>query len=181
MKSKILRLFAGITLIIFSQITFTGCDKACEECYFEGRDCDIEKVPQRIDIDKVVVTKFPPLNGSDTWDPTLGTTFPDLKIQVYEECSTGWCSIFESAPIIEAGNSSHTFQLPATSLNKPLENYRVSLYDYDLSGDDLISGKTFTPYTNGEKFPNPIKISTEKVDFEIHVKYYFDSGCVKID
>ncbi|MFN0213577.1 MAG: hypothetical protein ACKVT2_04925 [Saprospiraceae bacterium] len=158
-----------------------NCECECP-CWYSGSTCDNEKTPTRIDIDKIVITKFPPTNGGAPWDPPGPNTWADLVVIVYKECSPGpWCDIFTSSEKVNCDpGQSHTFQLPATSLSKPLEKYRVSLYDDDLGGITLfIGGVTFTPYKVGEKFPNPIKVSSGSVDFELYVKYYFDPGCVK--
>lgn len=159
-----------------------NCNCDCP-CWFTGSTCSEEKTPTRIDIDKIVITKFPPTDGGMPWDPPA-SPWVDLKVIVYKECNSPgpWCDIFTSDEKLECDpGQSHTFQLPATSLSKPLENYRVELFDYDGAGNPLQSmgAKTFKPYKVGEQFPNPIKVSSGAVDFELYVKYYFEAGCVK--
>lgn len=66
----------------------SDCDCDCP-CYYTGEKCNDEKTPTRIDIDKVVVTRFPATNGTAGWDVAVGEVLADLTITLHKECSPG--------------------------------------------------------------------------------------------
>ena len=138
---------------------------------FAGADCSKQQTPSKIQIDKIVITKFPATDGGAGWDLTSGADiFPQLSFdgqiiyspdEFYQDADPG--STYAFTP------GSNTF------IENPNGQHSITLYDYDdFDADDFMGGINFTPYTSDNKFPSLLNLDAGgSVAFELHLSYIF--------
>jgi len=139
---------------------------------WEGPACERIKTPTKIRITKLVINGFPQMTSTGGgWDLFDGPDiFPVIK--------KGDLTLFNSTKYYEnaVSGTSYTFTdgLPI-DLTSPSAYYSISLYDYDLTGNDWMCGYDFVPF-NGSSFPatNRIKLTTSAFDVTLHLTYAFN-------
>lgn len=163
-----------ILLIITLALFATGCKKTCETGY-TGSSCTTEKTPTSMTITKIQVNSFEPTKSNGTtWDFAYG------KADIYPVVYVGSLPIFDgsSLRILSASSqSTHIFNLPAPiTISYPTSTHVVKLFDYDAtSANEDIGGFSFTPYTNGQKFPSTILLTNPASNnsYTLYVTYNF--------
>lgn len=185
------------TLFVLITITFISCGKAdLNPCYdtncLEGEYCldgaCIETanqtslsfidppVPNKVFITGLVINKFPLIKSSgQTWDSgSLPNSAPDLLISVKQG---SFVTLWENtAPY------TNTNQLPLViNLTSPIEITQVkaltsiNFYDFDSNTfSDFMGGIFFTPYGNGNNYPDKVILNNTLIIIELDLTYEFN-------
>ncbi len=170
---------------------YGNCEKGmcrCDEGW-DGLACTSEITPVRICVKKVKVVLLPKnLNKGINGGETSENLYPDLILRL-------WRLNSPLEPLLDGFDENdfggvltgHNPLLPAEfelnsgnggCLSFPTRDYRLAVYNdegpagFD-SGDPLLGGVTFIPYTEGKEFPNPIVVQNSKVIFELEAEYVF--------
>lgn len=152
-----------------------ACDDGnclCEDGY-TGNLCESEIKPDKIFITKVVVTSFSNYDSDNNeWD-AFGDN-ADITFRI----NKGDTEIYSHNTFYEDAVSSqdYTFTLSTNpiELNDVNNIYAILLYDYDDGfGDDYMGGITFTPYKDGDNFPEKVEVSIDNypISFELYFSY----------
>ena len=171
-KNSIPHLIASISLIML-MVGLASCGKNCDDG-FTGKNCDIEKIPTKVTITKIVVNGFAPLDPSQLqWDVGSGA---DIYPVVTGENTA---NVVWSAPTYYQdadANIAYTFQ-PEIILDLiyPEKYYTIMLMDNDggtiFNQDDAIGTAVFLPYNAGQSFPEVITLNSQNMEVDLHVKY----------
>lgn len=142
----------------------------CDEGY-TGENCNQEITPSQMTINKIELTSFPLHNNGYDWD--TWSSYADIYFVLMKNNQV----IFTMPNYIEeASNSSYVLYTGSIVLDSPLNEYVLTLYDYDSSGDDdFMGGVRFVPFTKGYGFPAQLNLapSNGNVHFKIDVDYYW--------
>lgn len=137
---------------------------------YSGSDCGQQRTPTQIRVSKIEITRFPATESNGAgWDLTSGA---DLIVEIKKGTSMIWAAstFFQNAnPDIV-----YTYNLnPIPALTSPLEQYNITLYDYDdFDANDFMGGINFTPYSSNNGFPSIINLDAGgSVAFRLHVDY----------
>lgn len=144
----------------------------CQPGYM-GPNCDIEIMPTRMGINRVVVTKFPATEPSGAgWDVFDG---PDVKILIRH----GGVVVYESSAFYEDATPAgrYTF-LPNIVVNNPGQvqtSFEVLDYD-DTLAPDFMGAVSGYMYQDGRGFPETLAVQCAActVAFEVGVVYSFE-------
>ena len=160
-------------LLISLILGLASCGKNCDEG-FTGKNCDIEKIPTKVTITKIVVNAFAPLDPSQLqWDVGSGA---DIYPVVTGENTA---NVVWSAPTSYQdadANTAYTFEPEIVlDLIYPEKYYTIMLMDNDggtiFNQDDAIATAVFLPYNAGQSFPEVITLNSQNMEVDLHVKY----------
>ena len=171
-KTSLIPFFATLSLAV-AFVFFASCGKNCEEG-FTGKNCDVERIPTKVTITKIVVNAFAPLDPAQLqWDVGSGA---DIYPVVTGENTA---NVVWSAPTYfqdADANTAYTFQ-PEIILDLiyPEKYYTIMLMDSDggtiFNQDDTIATAIFLPYSPGQSFPSVIALNSQNMKVDVHVKY----------
>ncbi len=116
---------------------------------FMGPDCSEQRMPDKMEIRSIKVTRFPGFNGSEGWDLTDG---PDLYFRLFEG------ETVLAQPMITVQNADHAqahhFFVDRIYMKNILNEHTLELRDYDAEEEDDIMGEIkFIPYQITNGFP----------------------------
>lgn len=189
---KIKKMRNLITLIVVSTLILTvGCSKEkdppaptpdpvivyqCQDTRYTGPNCDQQKTPSKIVINKVVVTHFPQYNLGNNWDVT---DFGDYRPDLFAQMDNGSSYLFYTDFVLDANFfQPHTFTVAYPTpfpfeLTNPLAQYNIAAMDADNGPDQLMAEIAFVPYNSTNGFPSVLYINNSLVGFEIYITYVF--------
>jgi hypothetical protein len=172
-----------------SSCVYTGChdpDKNCQnggECLddgscdckegYTGSFCEEEITPTSMTIEKIVLKGFPP----DQYDSDKSGADPYIVIK--DNDANLIVSTIYYTDASSSGEYTYSSKFPVT-VKTPSEDHFLHLYDRDSIDDDNIplSGANYTwsPYQQGEDFPETETIfnSNVGVEYELYYTYSFD-------
>lgn len=189
--NKKLMLIALISIII----SFISCGEAdLNPCYsikcvdnqycLDGSCIDVQPeslefikppIPLKIFITSIVFKKIPMVKSSGaTWDTgNLPNSAPDLNIIMTQ---TGTNLFWKTPTPLD-----NTNQLPLSiNLSSPIEITNVkalisiNVYDYDTpSFSDFVGGIFFTPYADGNNYPEKISLDNGLIAVDFDITYEF--------
>jgi len=140
---------------------------------FSGNECQNEKTPIKIIVNKIDVLQMPPIPPSGGgWDASNG---PDIYL-VFKQGSS---ILLDSDYVLDADvNSGYSWTLsPSIEITSPTSQCEIDLRDYDsTSANDFMGGYYFTPWDmlKGNKFPSTLTIEgTPNLKFKLYVSYVF--------
>ncbi len=166
------KLYFLVTAII-ALLSFSGCQKTCEEGY-TGSNCDVEKPPVKMTINKVTVNGFAANdpNGSQ-WD--IGNS-GDIYIAVTGESTTN--EIWRATTYYEDASATGSYSFnPTTPIDilYPTMTYNIVLYDNDggtfINPDDQMGVVPFKPYQSGTYFPSVLTFTSGSMSVDVAVTY----------
>ena len=181
------------TLTILLSSFFISCSKekdtpqpepqtvyVCQDSRYTGANCDQQKTPTKIWVNKIAITRFPQYKQAPniTWDGTtdIGDQRPDLQLELWKNTS----SYQFGTSVVWDANYNQRYDWIQTLSNKfPFQlensgNYYVRASDYDNGGIKEVMGEVyFTPYHNTNGFPPILYLSSNEIDVELHITYEF--------
>lgn len=129
---------------------------------FTGSDCGTARIPSRVIITKIVVTRYP---------ATFETNAPDLRPKM----SLNSTQIWESDQYVDDAVSGFEYEFVTNiSLSSPTSQYALELWDYDpFDPDDFMGGVLFYPIS-GNSRPSTRNIDAGgNVAFRINLSYVY--------
>jgi len=171
-KTSLIPFFATLSLAV-AFVFLASCGKNCEEG-FTGKNCDIEKIPTKVTITKIVVNAFAPLDPSQLqWD--IGSGADIYPVVTGENTANVVWSAPTSYQDADA-NTAYTFEPEIVlDLIYPEKYYTIMLMDNDggtiFNQDDAIATAVFLPYNAGQSFPEVITLNSQNMEVDLYVKY----------
>ena len=133
------------------------------------------RVARAIIINKITLTKFPPLaaNGNE-WDTVPFASGPDIYVQLYQQGKSIWEStVYQDA----LPGINYTFLTGGLRVTNLADECLIKLQDKDTFVSELMGGNGITLLAQGSVFPSVIKTSSCLlnclVEFEFEVSYEF--------
>ena len=163
-----------ILLIVFIPFLYllTGCSQDGENPLcptgYTGIGCATERTPTSIDINGLTVDFFPAYKASgsdwDLWDS------PDLFIKVF----SGTGNLLYTSGVYQNTYHSNDHYFDFFNSLRPPNQYKIELYDADVSVNDYIGSATLK-HKKGDGFPKQLEIGGSRgISIELDVDYNFD-------
>jgi len=158
--------------------TFVDCECECPLGY-TGTDCSEQAQPSKILVSKATVRLFPLTDGNgEVWDSPLANpdALPDVYFQFVKSPST---ILYDSPTFFENADLSQNYEFiidTAIEVSDYTTPYIISLFDYDLAGDDdIMAAQAFFIYENDNGFPSTITVldSGQPIAVDLEVSYQF--------
>lgn len=146
---------------------------------YTGSNCGTALPLKSVTITRIIVNNYPTSNnvgaGGVNWDPgTTSSRYPDIYINI--NGGTTSIPVQTSAVYNDVNSVPQTYPLIPVTLNNPLNNYSIGLYDYDPSDpDDFMGGIYFKPIDHKSGYPQTIQVSSSvaHIAYTIYVIWNF--------
>ncbi len=145
---------------------------------YTGVDCGSQKVPAKIRITKIRVTRIPLTNNGEPWDLDQGwESAPDINILI----ERNGVKFYEHPHYIWNADPSlpHEFKpapLYHIDMLHPTDTYKITLFDFEAWYGNLeyMGSLEYIPYSDGNHFPQSLTLDEGgDVAFELVVEYIF--------
>lgn len=140
---------------------------------YTGSDCGTQKTPVKVSITGIKVTKFPPMDGSTTWDPITNTN-PDFYAVVKQGSNT----IITSGSInnVAAGTTNTLPGVATYDVTDLVTQLNIELLDQDtppIDADDTMGNINFSIYNSTNHFPTTLVVDNGTLTFELTLSYTY--------
>ncbi|MES2762022.1 MAG: calcium-binding EGF-like domain-containing protein [Bacteroidota bacterium] len=140
---------------------------------YMGADCGTQKTPTKVTISAIKVTKFPAMDGSVTWDPTINTN-PDM-FAVIKQGSTTLITT-ASSNNISAGATTVLSGVSPYDVTNLTSQLNIELWDEDtppIDANDSMGNINFSIYDSSNHFPTTLTVDNGTLTFEITLSYTY--------
>lgn len=157
-------------------------DGTCEcETGWTGENCDEEKTPRSITINKVTITNFPATDNGKPWDDEYDDSRGDISIKIYDLTQNYFTAtdiINQTKTDAEKGEQVEIEMF--VKINDMENKINFDVVDYDVSEDfsvewEFIGSISTTMEGLYDNFPSTIELSSGSgaIKLELDVSYQF--------
>lgn len=140
---------------------------------YTGANCGTQKTPLKITVTGIKLTKFPGMDGSNTWDPITNTN-PDIFAVVKQ----GGNTLITTNTInnVNAGTTNVLPGVSATDITDVITQLNIELFDEDtppIDPNDSMGNINFSIYSSTGGFPTTLTVDNGTLTFELTLSYTF--------
>lgn len=143
---------------------------------YSGADCGTQRTPTKITITGIKITKFPALDGTNTWDPSiLGS--PAINPDIYVKVTQGGTLLITSSSINNVTTQSNVLPgIVPKDITDIVTQLNIELLDSDnppVDADDTMGNINFSIYSNTNHFPTTLIVDNGVLTFEVTLSYTY--------